>query len=59
VVAARRRGLECVINSMITEEKLLDGRGARLADLALRHGAKINLSRPAPVGRWATSVPSS
>ncbi len=53
IVAAEQRGLECVINSVITEEKLLDGRAARLVEMAREQHAKINLALPVPVGRWA------
>jgi len=53
IKAAEKRRLECVINSVVTEEKLLDGRAAWLVDLARCHGARINISLPIPVGRWA------
>jgi MoaA/NifB/PqqE/SkfB family radical SAM enzyme len=51
--AARERRIECVVNSVITDAKLLDGRAARLADFARSQGAKINLSLPVPAGRWS------
>ena len=48
---AQKRGLECVINSMLTSEKLLDGRAAALVELARRYNAHINIALPVPVGR--------
>jgi len=51
--AGRSRGLQCIINTSITEAKLLDGRAARMESFARSHGAAINLSLPSPVGRWA------
>jgi MoaA/NifB/PqqE/SkfB family radical SAM enzyme len=53
VAAAERRGLECLIDSTVSEAQLLDGRVARLVQMAREHRAKINLSLPLPVGRWA------
>ena len=53
LAAAKARRVECVINSVISEAKLMDGRAAWLVDFARRNGAKINLSPLVPVGRWA------
>ena len=55
---ARRRGVTCVINSILTEASLLDGRAARLVDLARRYGAEITVNLPIPVGRWAKNGPT-
>jgi len=54
VATAEKRGLECVINSMLTSEKLLDGRAAALVELARRYNAHINIALPVPVGRRAS-----
>ncbi|NOZ85416.1 MAG: radical SAM protein [Deltaproteobacteria bacterium] len=50
--AARARKIECIVNSSITEEKLLDNRAGMLVAMARAYGASINLSLPSPVGRW-------
>ncbi|MCZ7583703.1 MAG: radical SAM protein [Deltaproteobacteria bacterium] len=54
---AKARGLECVINSVLTREQIEDGRAARLVDLAASLDAQINLTLPIPVGRWAGREP--
>ena len=57
IVAAEKRGVETIINSVVDERTLTDGRASRLVDLARKHGAKINIALPAPFGSRVSDGP--
>lgn len=49
---ARELGVSVLFNTVATKEKLASGEIGRLADLAGRQGATLNLTIPTPQGRW-------
>ena len=51
-IAAREVGMRVIFNTVATREKLAGEEIYRLADLATRHGATLNLTIPTPQGRW-------